>query len=123
MTNKVIFGVLFGSDGFEGTLNLTEIYEQEIVDKLHDRQSLKTVAQMLGAMELRARANQHRKVQLWLITFSDDMDIKTLREWQDTEPQSCADYIRANGECAAGADGRRCGPVSAPRAFMMLTSQ
>lgn len=100
--NFKVFVTLFDSNGVESIVDLTEIEEDFVLEKLSadaddaiqskTRSSANTVIHML---ELRARFNGQRNAECF--GFRSDLDIDDLWDFATTSPQSFADWMRANG--------------------------
>ena len=60
----------------------------------------KTVGKGLGfdlmALKLRAQANTHRHYEIYVFTSNDDIGSDDIQAWFKTDPQSFADWVRAN---------------------------
>jgi len=54
------------------------------------------LAQQLSAMKLRARANQQRCYEIYVMTTEDDLEFKDVEDWMIADPQSLVDWIRKN---------------------------
>jgi hypothetical protein len=65
-----------------------------------------SVNSILSMMEVRARFNEHRKMEVWLVKLSEDFDEKGLLEWADKDPQGVADLARM-GESVYGGKVRQ----------------
>lgn len=98
-----VFVFSFSQEGFEAIVNLSDINEQYIMDKLGDKVSVQSVNSILSMMEIRARFNAQRKMEVWVVKLSDEFTEKDLLEWADEDPQGVADLARM-GEAVFGGD-------------------
>jgi hypothetical protein len=89
-----VFVFSFSQDGFEAIVNLSDINEQFIMDKLGDKKTPQSVNSILSMMEVRARFNAQRKMEVWLVKLDEEFTEESLLEWADEDPQSVADLAR-----------------------------
>jgi hypothetical protein len=50
----------------------------------------------LTNLKLRAQANTHRHYEIYVFTSDDGIGPEDIREWFEMDPQSFADWVRAN---------------------------
>jgi hypothetical protein len=101
-----VFVFSFSQEGFEAIVNLSAINEQYIMDKLADKTSKQSVNSILSMMEVRARFNAQRKMEVWLVKLDEEFTEEDLLAWADEDPQGVADLARM-GEAVFGGDVAR----------------
>jgi hypothetical protein len=89
-----VFVFSFSQEGFEAIVNLSDINEQYIMDKLGDKTSKQSVNSILSMMEIRARFNEQRKMEVWLVKLGEEFTEEGLLAWADEDPQGVADLAR-----------------------------
>lgn len=94
MSNGNIFVFSFSREGWEAIVNLTEIDEQNIMDKMSDTSPKRTVAEILTMMKTRAQFNQDRGMEVWLVKLDESFTEEGLLEWAEEDPQAVADLAR-----------------------------
>lgn len=94
MANGNVFAFSFSSEGFEAIVNLTEIDQAYVMAKMADQKLPQSVNSIISQMELRAKFNQARNMEVWLVKLSDDFDEKGLLEMARDDPQVAADIAR-----------------------------
>jgi|SRR6056297_2156944 len=89
-----VFVFSFSQEGWEAIVNLTEIDEQSVMAKMCDEEPKQTPDSILTMMELRARFNEHRRMEIWLVKLDDSFNEEMLLKWAEEDPQSLADLAR-----------------------------
>lgn len=102
-----VFVFSFSEEGFEAIVNLTEIDQASIMAKLSDDPKTTSVQSILKMMELRARYNQQRKMEVWLVKLSEDFTEKELLQWANEDPQAVADLARRGEQIAGEKPGKQ----------------
>jgi hypothetical protein len=92
--NGNVFAFSFSAEGFEAIVNLTEIDQTYVMAKIADEKLPQSVNSIISQMELRAKFNQERKMEVWLVKLSHDFDEKGLLEMARDDPQAVADIAR-----------------------------
>jgi hypothetical protein len=92
--NGNVFVFSFSQEGWEAIVNLTEIDEQSVMAKMCDEKPKQTPDSILSMMELRARYNEHRRMEIWLVKLDDSFTEEDLRVWAEEDPQAVADLAR-----------------------------
>ena len=92
------FVTLFDSEGFESIIDITEMEEEHVLQKLtkEDYDENSKAGKLVGQMTMRARFNGHRKSQVWVFTAAA-VGADTLMDIATSNPQGMADLIRKNG--------------------------
>ena len=58
-------------------------------------------------LELRARYNAQRKMEVWILGVDDGLTEEDLWGWANSDPQSLADALRDRGHSIYGAEYHR----------------
>ena len=98
MSNGNVFAFSFSSEGFEAIVNLSEIDQASIMAKMGDNEPRETVNGVLNMLSMRARFNQARQMEVWLLKFDESIEEATLWEQCQSDPQAMATLARENGE-------------------------
>jgi hypothetical protein len=100
-----VFLFSFDENAFESIVNLTAIDETFLMAKMGDEEKMpKSVNSILTMVSMRARFNEHRRMEVWLLKLSDEFTEEGLWEWSQEDPQAVADLARM-GEHFAGVNG------------------
>jgi hypothetical protein len=98
-----VFCFAWSEEGFECVINLTDIDKQCVMAKIADKPMPQTVSSILHMQTIRARANEHRRMEVWLLKLNDEDETEaSLTAWSENEPQSLVNMVREHGECIAG---------------------
>jgi len=94
-----IYLTMFDNEGFDGLVNISEIEQQQFLDKLSSDDILNTnkVNEVYTIMKLRARMNSQRNPEIWSFNVSDDIDHQDILTMAEESPQTLADFVRENG--------------------------
>lgn len=95
MTDSFIF--VFSEEGFECIVNLSKIDEKYVLAKLADEKLPTSVGHIVHMMEIRARYNQERKMEVWALQATDGITEDDLWAWAKTDPQDLAEKLRDRG--------------------------
>jgi hypothetical protein len=106
MSNGNVFVFSFSREGFEAIVNLTALDEEYVMAKMAGETLPKSPGNVISMMELRARFNQEREMEVWLVKLSEDFTEEELLAWSDEDPQAVADLARM-GENIIGAKSKR----------------
>ena len=93
-----VFAFSFSSEGFEAIVNLSEIDQAGIIAKMGEESPSETVNGVLNMLSIRARFNQNRQMEIWLLKFDDGITEESLWEQCQSDPQSMATLAREHGE-------------------------
>lgn len=105
MANGNVFMFSFSQEGFEAIVNLTEIDQQCVMAKLSDTKGPPSVDSILNMVSLRARFNEHRRMEVWMAKLDDSFTEEELWALAEEDPQVVADLARM-GEHVSGNEGR-----------------
>ena len=105
MANGNVFVFSFSQEGFEAIVNLTEIDQRMIMAKMADDKLPQSVNSILTMMTMRARYNQQRRMEVWLVKLSEEFTEEELWALAESDPQAAADIAR-QGEHLIGNEGR-----------------
>jgi hypothetical protein len=94
MSNGNVFVFSFSQLGFEAIVNLTLIDEAYVLAKMGDEITGRSVHDIIYMMEMRARFNPQRKMEVWLVKLSEEFTQEELLDWADEDPQAVADMAR-----------------------------
>lgn len=84
----------FDMYGFEAVVNLTEIDEHCVMAKMADEKPPQSVNSILNLVEMRARFNQQRNMEVWLVKLDEDFTEEELWEMAQESPQELANMAR-----------------------------
>lgn len=101
-----VFAFSFSMEGFEAIVNLTEIDQAYVMAKMAGEKLPTSVSSVIGMMQMRARYNQQRNMEVWLLKLEDDITEEELMAWAEVDPQAVADLAR-KGEAVYSEYGRR----------------
>lgn len=93
-TSGNVFVFSFSQEGFEAIVNLTAIDEEYVMAKMADAALPRSVNSILNMMTLRARYNEHRRMEVWLVKLDESFTEEELIELADKYPQAAADLAR-----------------------------
>ena len=93
-TDGNVFVFSFSREGFECIVNLTKIDEDFIMAKMAGSSMPQSVSSILNMLTIRARANEHRGMEIWLLKLSEDFTEEELLAMADENPQAAADLAR-----------------------------
>ena len=94
------FLLSWDQEGFECIQDVTEYhpdnYEKtQLMDALRgNKVKGNPLAQQLEMMKLRARCNDHRHPEIYVIGADDGIDEDAIRVWSETDPQGLVDWTR-----------------------------
>jgi len=94
MSGGNVFVFSFSNEGFEAIVNLTEIDQRNIMEKMAGEKTTETVSSILSMMQLRARYNEARRMEVWLLKLSEEFTAEDLESWAEEDPQAVADFAR-----------------------------
>ena len=97
-TDGNVFVFSFSREGFEAIVNLTAIDQEFVMAKLADEKMPTSVSNILNMMSTRARFNEHRGMEIWLVKLDEEITEEELVIMADNDPQAAADMARM-GEC------------------------
>lgn len=89
-----VFVFSFSEEGFEAIVNLTMVDQEAVMAKMSDLPLPQSVNSILNMMEMRARFNGHRKMEVWLLKLSEDYTEDELLTLANEDPQLVADMAR-----------------------------
>jgi len=89
-----VFVFSFSQEGFEAIVNLTAIDENYVMAKMADKELPQTVDSILNMMTLRARFNEARGMEVWLLKLDDAFTEEELIAMADEDPQHVAELAR-----------------------------
>jgi hypothetical protein len=92
MANVFVFS--FSQLGVEAIVNLSAIDEKYVLAKMGDQQLPQSVNSILSMMSIRARYNNQRRMEVWLLKLDDDFTEEELLALADDDPQQIADMAR-----------------------------
>lgn len=92
--SHTIFALSFSREGFEAIIDLTEIDTAYVLAKMTGETTPQSVGNLLGMLSLRARFNQERDMEVWLIKTSEDITLKDLEDLEKEDPQALANLAR-----------------------------
>lgn len=95
MENTFIFA--FDQDGFETIINLTELDMNAVQAKMLGEKAPQTVGSIVHFLQLRARFNGERRMEVWVLGAVEGITETELWEWANTDPQSLVDILRDRG--------------------------
>lgn len=93
-TDGNVFVFSFSREGFECIVNLTKIDQEYVMAKMAGDSLPRSVSSILNMMTIRARANEHRGMEIWLVKLSEDFTEEELLALADESPQAAADLAR-----------------------------
>jgi hypothetical protein len=97
-TDGNVFVFSFSREGFEAIVNLTAIDQEYVMAKMADETSPRDVSNILNMMVLRARYNEHRGMEVWLVKLDEEVSEEELLQMAEDDPQAAANLARM-GEC------------------------
>jgi len=100
-THGNVFMFSFSQEGFESIVNLTEIDKAYVMAKISDEKTPQSVASILNMVSLRAKFNEQRRMEVWLVKLDNEFTEESLWAWAEEEPQAVANLARM-GEHVAG---------------------
>lgn len=89
--------VSFDSLGVEAIIDLTELDEQFIFDKLHNSDATSPINSLISRIILRAQFNPQRNPEVWIIDVNDDVAYKDVVSISKDTPREFTDFTRKNG--------------------------
>jgi hypothetical protein len=89
-----VFVFSFCQNGFEAIVNLTEIDQQDLLNVLADSNKKSNVNSILNMMLLRAKFNENRCMEVWLVKLDSSFTEESLLKWADEDPQAVANFAR-----------------------------
>lgn len=89
-----VFLFSFSREGWESIVNLTEIHQQQTLCKITGEERGHTVDSIISMMEIRARFNENRGMEVWMVKLDEEFTEQGLIEWADKDPQAVADLAR-----------------------------
>jgi len=100
-----VFMFSFDENSFEAIVNLAAIDETFILAKMGDEAKMpQSVNSILSMVSIRARFNEHRRMEVWLVKLDDEFTEEGLWEWSQEDPHAVADLARM-GQHFAGSNG------------------
>ncbi len=87
-------------EGFECLQDITDFHPDnfekgQLMDALRGQTTQRNpMAQQIAAMKLRARFNQQRCYEIYVMATEDDLEFKDVEDWMIADPQSLVDWIR-----------------------------
>lgn len=104
-TNTWLFA--FSMEGFECIINLTNMDEEYVLAKLAGDKLPQSVGSVMHMITLRARFNGQRRMEVWTLGATTDINQEDLEAWAESDPQGLVDQVRARGRCFYGDNGGR----------------
>jgi hypothetical protein len=96
--NQITYLLVWTSFGFEDITNLTKLIEEEILDKLIEKERIyKSAASIIDFWLLRARLNPHRNYNVYTINVSGDITEDYLLMLSKDNPQNFANLVKEKG--------------------------
>jgi len=93
-TEGNVFVFSFCREGFEAIVNLSAIDQAYVLAKMADEILPQSVNSILNMMSTRARFNEHRGMEVWVVKLGPEFTEDALLKMADTDPQSAADLAR-----------------------------
>lgn len=87
-------------EGFECLQDITHFHpdnfdKQRIMEALRGETVQRNpIYQQIEMMKLRARANNHRVPEIYVMATEDDIEFKDVEDWMIADPQGLVDWIR-----------------------------
>lgn len=91
-----IFIIAWDMTGLECIVDVHELQSQDVMRRLQDQKGSK-LSEFLFYITMRARANTHRKYEIYSIHTDGEITKARLEELFQENPQAGADLIRARG--------------------------
>lgn len=101
MTNRT-FCFAWSEEGWETLIDLTAIDQECVMAKIADKPMPQTVNSILHLLKYRAQANEHRRMEVWVMSTDGEFTEDMWNEMIEQDMQMVADLVRANGEQIAG---------------------
>ena len=96
MREQNLFMVVWDMTGLEAVVNVDELAEADTMTALKGEKGSR-LGNALSFWTMRARANNHRHYEIYIIRTTLDLTEDDLVKWFDRDPQAAADMIRDRG--------------------------
>jgi len=111
-----VFLFAFGSEGFESIINLSLVDRERVRQKLTNEKHISpSPDSIISQMSFRARFNQQRKMEVWLMKAETSITESDFWDWADNDPQGLADAVRRRGYHCYGGSVTRSGKMKSPK--------
>lgn len=104
MSDTQTFIFAFSEEGFESIINLTAMDMAFIQAKMADEKLPQQPGNLVHMLELRARYNAQRKMEVWVLGVDQGLTEEDLWGWAENDPQSLANALRERGHAIYGAE-------------------
>lgn len=102
-----VFVFSFCQNGFEAIVNLTEIDQQDLLNVMAGSTKKSSVNSILTMMKVRAKFNEHRRMEVWLAKLDSSFTEESLLKWADEDPQAVANLARMGEKVYAASSPRQ----------------
>ena len=102
MTNTFVFA--FSEEGFETIINLSELDMEFVQKKMAGETLPQSPGSVLNFLQLRARYNAQRNMEVWALGADDGLTESDLWDWANSDPQGLAEALRDRGHNIYGAE-------------------
>jgi len=102
MEDSNLFVIAFGTEGRELVVNLTELRDEGVLEKLYSEDAETPIydnkMKSLNMFQIRVRANSHRYIETYSINIDSNITEEDINQWFEDDCMGLINLLREKGE-------------------------